>query len=80
MTSVYEAGPLVSRVSLRWGGQCLTNGTEPLTHYTEGPAMKKHSTLYVGMDTEKEGMSVAYAPSERGAEVVFVGPMGTCES
>lgn len=42
--------------------------------------MKKHSTLYVGMDTEKEKISVAYAPDERGAEVVFVGPIGTRES
>jgi transposase len=32
------------------------------------------------MDTEKEKMSVAYVGDERGAEVVFVGPMGTRES
>ena len=42
--------------------------------------MKQYSTLYVGMDTEKEKMSVAYVGDERGVEVVFVGPMGTRES
>ena len=41
--------------------------------------MKKYSILYVGMDTEKEKISVAYAPAERGSEVVFVGPIGTSD-
>jgi transposase len=34
-------------------------------------------TLYVGLDVHKESISVAYAPEERGAEVVSVGAIGT---
>jgi transposase len=41
--------------------------------------MKQYSTLYVGMDTEKEKISVAYAPEGRGSGVEFVGPIGTRE-
>jgi transposase len=39
--------------------------------------MSQSSTLYVGLDVHKESISVAYAPEDRGAEVVFVGPIGT---
>jgi transposase len=39
--------------------------------------MKKYSTLYVGMDTEKEKISVAYAPEGRDSGVEYVGPIGT---
>lgn len=39
--------------------------------------MKKYSRLYVGMDTEKEKISVAYAPEGRDSGVEFVGPIGT---
>lgn len=42
--------------------------------------MKKCNTLYVGMDTEKEKISVACAPDGRGAPVEFVGPIGPRES
>ena len=34
--------------------------------------MSQSTTLYVGLDVHKESISVAYAPDERGAEVVFV--------
>lgn len=39
--------------------------------------MKKYSRLYVGMDTEKEKIHVAYAPEGRDSGVEFVGPIGT---
>ena len=38
--------------------------------------MSQSTTLYVGLDVHKESISVAYAPEDRGAEVVFVGPIG----
>ena len=34
-------------------------------------------TLYVGLDVHKESITVAYAPEERGAEVVALGTIGT---
>lgn len=34
-------------------------------------------TLYVGLDVHKDSIAVAYAPDERGAEVVSVGAIGT---
>ena len=39
--------------------------------------MKQYSSLYVGMDTEKEKISVAYAPEGRDSGVEFLGPIGT---
>ena len=36
--------------------------------------------LYVGLDVHKESIAVAYAPDDRGAEVVSVGPIGTRQS
>ena len=39
--------------------------------------MEQYSTLYVGLDSHKEFLSVAYAPSDRGAEVIHVGRIGT---
>ena len=39
--------------------------------------MHKPTTLFVGLDVHKDSISVAYAPDERGADVVFVGPIGT---
>ena len=33
----------------------------------------KKTTLYVGLDVHKESITVAYAPEERGAEVVSLG-------
>ncbi len=37
-------------------------------------------TIYVGLDVHKESIAVAYAPEERGAEVVSLGAMGTRQS
>src|SRR5437870_1466691 len=34
-------------------------------------------TLYVGLDVHKESFAVAYAPAERGTEVVSLGAIGT---
>ena len=34
-------------------------------------------TLYVGLDVHKDSIMVAYAPAERGAEVVALGAIGT---
>ncbi|MDO8478271.1 MAG: hypothetical protein Q7W02_19135 [Candidatus Rokubacteria bacterium] len=34
-------------------------------------------TLYVGLDVHKESIAVAYAPEDRGAEVVSLGLIGT---
>src|SRR3989449_6513364 len=34
-------------------------------------------TLYVGLDVHKDSISVAYAPEDRGAEVVSLGSLGT---
>jgi transposase len=39
--------------------------------------MRQSSTLYVGLDVHKESIAVAYAPEERGAEVVCLGTIGT---
>ena len=33
-------------------------------------------TLYVGLDVHKDSIAVAYAPEDRGAEVVSLGPIG----
>src|SRR5213593_4051428 len=38
---------------------------------------KSSKTLYVGLDVHKESIAVAYAPEDRGAEVVSLGPIGT---
>jgi len=34
-------------------------------------------TLYVGLDVHTDSITVAYAPDERGAEVVSLGSIGT---
>ena len=39
--------------------------------------MGHSNTLYVGLDVHQESIAVAYAPDERGAEVVFLGTIGT---
>lgn len=36
--------------------------------------------LYVGLDVHKESIAVAYAPEDRGAEVVSLGAIGTRQS
>src|SRR5207247_6228925 len=41
-------------------------------------AMEQSSkTLFVGLDVHKDSIAVAYAPEDRGAEVVSLGPIGT---
>jgi transposase len=39
--------------------------------------MNQSSTLYVGMDVHKDSIAVAYVAKEHGAEVVYLGPIGT---
>ena len=38
---------------------------------------KSSKTLFVGLDVNKDTIAVAYAPEDRGAEVVSVGMIGT---
>src|SRR5262245_28626424 len=40
-------------------------------------AMKKHATLFVGLDVHKESISVAHVSDDRRAEVTYVGRIGT---
>ncbi len=37
-------------------------------------------TVYVGLDVHKDSIAVAYAPEDRGAEVVALGAIGTRQS
>jgi transposase len=39
--------------------------------------MKHSTTLFVGLDVHKDSIAVANAPDERGAEVIYLGPIGT---
>ena len=39
--------------------------------------MNQFTTFFVGLDVHKDFITVAYAPDERGAEVIFLGPIGT---
>jgi transposase len=39
--------------------------------------MSQSTTLYVGMDVHKESIAVAYVAQDHGAEVVFLGSIGT---
>jgi transposase len=39
--------------------------------------MKESSTIFVGMDSHKDFISVAYAPEVRTADVIYVGHIGT---
>jgi transposase len=39
--------------------------------------MNQSSTLYVGMDVHKDSIAVAYVATEHGAEVVYLGTIGT---
>ena len=38
---------------------------------------KSSKTLYVGLDVHKDSIAVAYAPEDRGTEVVALGTIGT---
>jgi transposase len=43
--------------------------------------MKQSTTmLFVGLDVHKESITVAYAPEQRGAEIISLGPIGTRQS
>jgi transposase len=39
--------------------------------------MSQSSTLYLGLDVHKESIAVAYAPKDYGADVVYLGSIGT---
>jgi transposase len=39
--------------------------------------MSQSSTLYIGMDVHKDTIAVAYVAQDHGAEVTFLGPIGT---
>ena len=39
--------------------------------------MRQSSTLYIGMDVHKDSMAVAYVAQEHGAEVTYLGTIGT---
>ena len=39
--------------------------------------MHQSSTLYIGMDVHKESMAVAYVTQQHGAEVTYLGTIGT---
>jgi transposase len=39
--------------------------------------MKKPDTLFVGLDVHKDSISVAYVPDDRGADVTYLGRIGT---
>ena len=41
--------------------------------------MQKATTMFVGLDVHKDQSAVAYAASDPGSEVVFVGQIGTCQ-
>src|SRR5918999_2127643 len=44
---------------------------------TRRSAMHQSSTLYIGMDVHKESMAVAYVTQQHGAEVTYLGTIGT---
>jgi transposase len=39
--------------------------------------MSQSSTLFIGMDVHQETIAVAYVAQDHGAEVTFLGPIGT---
>src|SRR5919201_4235080 len=39
--------------------------------------MTQSSTLYVGLDVHKDSIAVAYVAQDHGAEVTYLGPIGT---
>jgi transposase len=41
---------------------------------------ESNRTLFVGLDVHKESIRVAYAPDERGADIVALGAVGTRRS
>lgn len=41
--------------------------------------MDECSTLFIGLDSHKDFISVAYAPEDRTAEVIYLGRIGTLQ-
>ena len=39
--------------------------------------MHQSSTLYIGLDVHKDSIAVAYVAQEHGAEVIYLGAIGT---
>ena len=39
--------------------------------------MSQSSTLFIGLDVHKDSIAVAYVPQDHGAEVTFLGSVGT---
>lgn len=39
--------------------------------------MSQSSTLFIGMDVHKDSIAVAYVAQEHGAEVLYLGSIGT---
>jgi len=39
--------------------------------------MSQSSTLFIGMDVHKDSISIAYVPQDHGAEVTYLGTIGT---
>ena len=39
--------------------------------------MNQSSTLYIGLDVHKDSIAVAYVAQEHGAEVIYLGAIGT---
>src|SRR5215510_1339383 len=44
---------------------------------TRRSTMSQSSTLFIGMDVHKETIAVAYVAQEHGAEVIYLGTIGT---
>src|SRR5919205_849708 len=44
---------------------------------TRRSTMSQSSTLFIGMDVHKETIAVAYVAQEHGAEVTYLGTIGT---
>jgi transposase len=41
------------------------------------PTLSQSSTLFIGMDVHKETIAVAYVAQDHGAEVTYLGTIGT---
>jgi transposase len=42
--------------------------------------MSQSSTLFIGMDVHKDSIAVAYVAQDHGAEVIYLGTVGTRQS
>src|SRR5919202_6930799 len=50
---------------------------EPSTPHARRSTMSQSSTLFLGMDVHKESIAVAYVAQDHGAEVTYLGTIGT---